>query len=227
MNGETIASFNRQTFRRPDLVRKYVDWDWIEEGEDRWFRQVEDDVGTGEVLELGVGGGRLVSRLSLLSHRYIGIDYSPEMIAACRERFPGVRFLCRDARDLASFKEDRFALAVFSFNGLDYVAHEERALVLRQICRVLRAGGWLVFSSHNMESELYLQAGGKPVREEFAVVHEHTGEFSYQCYYVKRQEVQRQLRATGFKGMFTCCDRDGREPGRDLRSGWLHYAVRK
>jgi SAM-dependent methyltransferase len=41
---------------------------------------------------------------------------------------------------------------LFSFNGIDYVDHGDRLGILREIHRVLKPGGWLVFSSHNLYS---------------------------------------------------------------------------
>ena len=41
---------------------------------------------------------------------------------------------------------------LFSFNGIDYVGHDDRARVLKQVARILRPGGIFVFSSHNLKA---------------------------------------------------------------------------
>ena len=104
-----------------------------------------------EVLDIGVGGGRTTAHLIRLGVKYTGIDYSPQMIERCKTRYPSVDFEVCDARDLSRFAAGRFDLIFFSFNGIDYVSHEERIAVLGEMRRSLCAGGTLVFSSHNRE----------------------------------------------------------------------------
>jgi SAM-dependent methyltransferase len=104
-----------------------------------------------EVLDIGVGGGRTTAHLVRLGLKYTGIDYSPQMIARCRTRYPAQTFEVCDARDLSRFAAGRFDLVFFSFNGIDYVSHVERLRVLEEIRRVLSRRGALVFSSHNRE----------------------------------------------------------------------------
>src|SRR6266567_2196534 len=44
------------------------------------------------VLDLGVGEGRTTPYLLARAGRYLGVDYSPEMVRLCREKFPGKHF---------------------------------------------------------------------------------------------------------------------------------------
>src|SRR5580693_1097552 len=60
------------------------------------------------ILDLGVGGGRTTPYLSSIAGRYVGVDYAPEMIAACRKKFPRLEFEVANAADLS-----RFASACF------------------------------------------------------------------------------------------------------------------
>lgn len=71
------------------------------------------------------------------------------MIERSRRRFPGVSFQLVDARDLSAFPDGSFDFVLFSFNGIDAVGHEDRLRVLREVHRVLDAGGLFAFSSHN------------------------------------------------------------------------------
>ena len=56
-----------------------------------------------------------------------------------------------DARDLSRFADGRFALVFFSFNGIDGLAHEDRAVVLREVREVLEPNGLFVYSTHNLD----------------------------------------------------------------------------
>ncbi|HEY8087054.1 MAG TPA: class I SAM-dependent methyltransferase, partial [Polyangiaceae bacterium] len=65
------------------------------------------------------------------------------------QRYPDVRVLQADARDLSRWADQSFQLVVFSFNGIDAVNPEGRATILREAHRVLRKGGAFLFSAHN------------------------------------------------------------------------------
>ncbi|HWI66980.1 MAG TPA: class I SAM-dependent methyltransferase [Nitrospiraceae bacterium] len=105
------------------------------------------------ILDVGVGGGRTTPYLSAIASRYVGVDYSEEMIRACRSKFPHLRFNVADASDLSQFADASFDSIVFSFNGLDCLApYENRENCLRECHRVLKAGGVYIFSTHNPRS---------------------------------------------------------------------------
>jgi SAM-dependent methyltransferase len=107
------------------------------------------------ILDLGVGGGRTVPILRAISADYVGLDYTPELVRACQAKYPGVRILCGDARDLSRFDDASFGLVVFSYNGIDAVNALDRATILREAHRVLRRGGVLLFSTHNRNGPAY------------------------------------------------------------------------
>ncbi len=102
------------------------------------------------ILDLGVGGGRTTPHLLELTADYLGVDDSPELIAACQAKFPGVRFEQGDARALEILGEGTFDPVFFSFNGIDHVSHPERQQILAQVMHVLKPGGLFWFSSHNV-----------------------------------------------------------------------------
>ena len=102
------------------------------------------------ILDLGVGGGRTTTWLSALAARYVGVDYAQEMISRCRQKFPGLEFWLANAANLSAFADSTFDAVVMAFNGMDYVIPDESRLrSLREIRRVLRPEGILIFSSHN------------------------------------------------------------------------------
>ena len=121
-----IADHNRRMFERPDIVQYYGDDDRLTPAEVQIFGHRASYVGK-RVLDLGVGGGRTTRHLAASSGNYVGVDYSAAMVAYCRQRFPQYRFEHVDARDLADFAAGAFDFVLFSFNGIDFVDHADRA----------------------------------------------------------------------------------------------------
>lgn len=102
------------------------------------------------ILDMGVGGGRTTPHLAALAGRYIGADYSEGMINVCRVQFPGIDFRHCDATDLSEYSDNEFDAAVFSFNGIDCIPSDQgRAACFRELARVVKPGGVVIFSSHN------------------------------------------------------------------------------
>ncbi len=104
-----------------------------------------------QVLDIGIGAGRTTRFLLPRAARYAGGDYSAEMIEAARKRLPEADLSVTDARDLSAYADGEFDTVIFSFNGLDSLSHESRLTALAEMHRVLKPGGWLVFSSHNRD----------------------------------------------------------------------------
>lgn len=102
------------------------------------------------VLDLGMGAGRTTAYLAPRAATYVGIDLAPNMVAACRERFPQYAFETGDAADLSRFRDSTFDVVVFSFNGIDYLPSQQTRLAcLRECHRVLSPGGVMILSVHN------------------------------------------------------------------------------
>lgn len=106
------------------------------------------------ILDIGVGGGRTTPHLLKISTNYTGLDYSSEMIRACRADRPDLDFRVADARALSEFGDGTVDLAVFAFNGIDAVGHADRLKILDEIRRVTVPGGAFLFSSHNRNVEI-------------------------------------------------------------------------
>jgi SAM-dependent methyltransferase len=114
-----------------------------------------EQIGRINMLDLGVGAGRTAYTFAALTRTYVGIDYAPAMIEACRRRFGETerqQFLCCDATDLRALADNSFDLALFSFNGIDCVNIDQRQQVLREVGRVLRPGGHFFFSTHSLDA---------------------------------------------------------------------------
>lgn len=141
---------NRREYRRASIVERLrIREGWIDRAERLLINQIADEVRAQPLLDIGVGGGRTAWMLRLLSADYIAVDWSPEMVETCRIEYPGVDVRECDARDLSIFGAGRFALVFFSFNGIDIVGHDDRLRVLREIYRVLKPGGLLLYSTGN------------------------------------------------------------------------------
>jgi|UniRef100_UPI00378313E6 ubiquinone/menaquinone biosynthesis C-methylase UbiE len=105
------------------------------------------------VLDIGIGAGRTTRFLQPRAARYIGVDYSPNMIAAAASHHPEATLHVRDARDLSAYKDGEFDTVMFSFNGIDCLSYEGRLAAMKEIQRVLKPGGWFIFSSHNRDQK--------------------------------------------------------------------------
>lgn len=100
------------------------------------------------VLDLGCGAGRLASYLGDQCGEYLGIDASPEMVAAARRNFPGLHF---EVQDILKLKRDMFSTDVILLMGnvLDCLHPNERRLKLIDRCaQWLKPGGHVVGSTH-------------------------------------------------------------------------------
>ena len=147
-------SQNQQTYRTAGVVSYYTQLKALQPAEqmilDRWSEKLH----TFRMLDIGVGAGRTTQHFQPRVADYVGIDVSAEMIDACQNRFPQLAastFQVCDARDLSRFEAGSFDLILFSFNGIDYVSHDDRLRILAEVHRVGVKGAIFCFSSHNLQ----------------------------------------------------------------------------
>lgn len=108
-----------------------------------------------EVLEVGVGVGRLAEHLAPLVHSYHGADISPYMLlhAARRMReLENVRLHRLESCDLRSLESERYD-KVFFQHVLIHLDPEDLFNYLREARRVLRRGGRAYFQFYNLLHE--------------------------------------------------------------------------
>jgi SAM-dependent methyltransferase len=182
-----------------------------------------------DVLDIGVGAGRTARHLAPLARRYEAIDYSPVMVKYLRRTIPEISAHQADFRNLRLFEDRSFDFVLATTNVIDALSHEDRLKALNEACRVLRPGGILAFSTHNIHYQRAfagprLAWSWNPVRlgssviqyllgswnhrrvgplrmttPEYALLND-TGHF-YSClhYYVARSTVKLQLAAAGMQ----------------------------
>ncbi len=146
-----MDDINRAWYARPQAIASFARDDRLEPALALLFVRFRDDILGRDVLDLGVGAGRTTRYLTALTTRYVGVDYSPSMVSFCASRFPNARVELGDASDLSSFAPSSFDFVLFSYAGIDALAHESRLQTLREVGRVLRPGGLFAFSAHNRD----------------------------------------------------------------------------
>jgi SAM-dependent methyltransferase len=106
----------------------------------------------GAVLDLACGSGRLLVPLLRDGHEVVGLDRSPEMLAAAARKIrrlsPGRRRSCTLVRaDLRGFAFRRPAtLAISAFHSVQHLHTDREFLAFLRCARgSLRTGGWLAF----------------------------------------------------------------------------------
>jgi ubiquinone/menaquinone biosynthesis C-methylase UbiE len=140
---------NREVFDR--VADTYVDLALMP-AERAVLARLGDRLKEFEMLDLGVGAGRTGYTFAPLVRHYVGLDYSPRMLKRAGKLLgerTGVELVLGNARDLPMVS-DSFDFALFSFNGIDAVGHEDRLRILAEVHRVLRPDGRFLFSSHQL-----------------------------------------------------------------------------
>jgi SAM-dependent methyltransferase len=235
---ETQDAINRRVYHARGVHRKYMDVT-LDPAEVTAIIARRPSFHCGEVLEMGVGTGRATRHLARFARRYVGIDYSPTMVAHARRALPDADVRLIDMRDLGAFGDESFDCVFALCNLLDAVSHADRQTVLRETHRVLRGGGTFIFSSHNRR---YHRAGEQPKLElardpltqvrnlakyvlrvlnhrkvrchrrwedDYAVLNDPGHHYALLHYYVSRPVQERQLEEWGFT-LLEAFARDGR-----------------
>lgn len=143
-----MNDINLKVFSKKEIVKFYSE-ESLQKTEEVIFNKIKEEIHDKKILEIGVGGGKTIRCLTQISKNYIGIDYSQDMIDECRKKYPEVDVFYCDARNMSIFKDEEFDFIICAYNGMDYVSHGDRLLILQEVFRVLKNGGYFVFSTHN------------------------------------------------------------------------------
>lgn len=167
------------------------------------------------ILELGCGAGRIAFGLHELGFRnVIGVDYAKEMVRRARHMAKlleySVPFRVGDATGL-EFDDSIFDGVIFGFNGLLQIPKTERRdRALGEILRVLRPGGWFVFTAHDRanpkhrkfweaEKRRWRRGGRKPELDEFGDRFEQTDLGPLYIHIPTITEMEAALKRAGFR----------------------------
>ncbi len=181
------------------------------------------------ILDIGVGTGRTSIYLSALAERYVGIDYSTEMIEHMQRVYPQIDSKLCDMRDLSAWGSGTFDFVFASNNVIDAVSHSDRLRVLSEFHRVSSAGALLVLTSHNRHYRFAncgprLEYSHNPVtqarrvasyfrcrlnhmrirglrhfEDEYALLNDKGHDYSLLHYYIDRSHQRLQLQAMGYR----------------------------
>lgn len=133
------------------------------------------DAKQGEsVLDIGCGTGDLTKLIHDLGAEVMGTDYSPEMIAQARFKYPDVRF---EVADAATFEVEYPFDAVFSNAALHWIHNS--AGVIRSVYEALKPGGRFVAEMGGKGNVAKLRAAVKQVLQK----HGYTTQAETQIWY--------------------------------------------
>ncbi|MCR5183769.1 MAG: class I SAM-dependent methyltransferase [Opitutales bacterium] len=148
---------NRRFFSNPDVVLDYARAA-VNVGLWRSERMLIERYipKAAKILELGAGAGRVSRGLALLGYKDLTVsDFSELMIDFARGVLADVPagtqvcFAVEDATALSCGNEV-YDAAIFAFNGLQMIPRREcREQALKEIARVLKSQGILIFTGHD------------------------------------------------------------------------------
>jgi ubiquinone/menaquinone biosynthesis C-methylase UbiE len=140
------------------------------------------------ILDVGCGVGNTLSLLANKYPRLAGVDVSSECISAARERMPNVDFATYDGIHLPH-PDGSFDLA-FAICVFHHVALADRAPLVRDMKRVLRAGGLVAIFEHNPWN---------PVTRHIV----RSCEFDADARLLRSKEAESLMQAAGFNNVFS------------------------
>ena len=167
------------------------------------------------LLEVGCGAGRIAFGLHEIGfHNLMGVDNSKAMITEARRlaqilRFP-IPFRVGDATQL-EFEDGMFDGAIFGFNGLMQIPTKgSRRQAMSEMFRIIRPGGYFVFTAHDRENPRYRRFWKKEKKQwqrgkqkteldEFGDRCEPTPHGDLYIHVPTSKEMRAELKAAGFR----------------------------
>jgi ubiquinone/menaquinone biosynthesis C-methylase UbiE len=229
---------NKNVWETQAVVRSYSIQSHLQKPEETILNNFKSRLKNMKMLDIGVGGGRTTCHFANLVKEYVGIDYSENMINACKKRFPApsqnIFFKICDVRSMNILEDNYFDFVLFSFNGIDCMSHEDRLKALREIQRVGKPRGFFCFQTHNLQAldKLFtVRLSVNPIRmsreilrclllrflnkslkksEKYAIIIDGACRFRLATYYIKPEEQIKQL-SEGFEHIRVYSLADGKE----------------
>lgn len=256
LNLDIQEKTNRRAFARGGVINCYRELKELFFVEEVILKSLHRSIRNKRLLDIGIGGGRTTKHLLEISNEYTGIDYSSAFVRIVHATYPQATVVQADARDLRMFGDSRFDFALFSYNGIDYISDSGRLQALNEIHRVLRPGGYFMFSTHNLNYK-YLHKG--PWREgsllnsshrrdcvsaalnwprhlvmkryerdlgEYAIVNDSAHGYTLLTYYIGIDQQVKQLSSSGFDNT-RVFDLNGNEVNHSVDFSWIYYLTTK
>jgi ubiquinone/menaquinone biosynthesis C-methylase UbiE len=121
------------------------------------FAELVLAAGGGPVADIGCGSGRVSAHLERLGLSVSGIDLSPQMIAAARRRYPGLRF---EVGSMLSLDVPDGSLGgVLAWYSTIHIPEERLPEVLAEFWRVLAPGGLVLLGFQVGDEPLHMTQG--------------------------------------------------------------------
>ena len=218
---------NRAVYFAPAVFRDYLSLA-LTSSEAMCLLKYQPYFAQRSLLDIGVGAGRTTQVLHPLVARYEAIDYSPVMVDYMKRAQPSASVRQMDWRNLDGFADQTFDYIFATDNVIDALSHEDRLAALGESFRVLRPGGILNFSAHNLNfskahsgprlqwsnNPAHLAANGlqfakrlknhwrvgklRRVTADYALLNDEGHNYACLHYYARRATVNAQLAAAGF-----------------------------
>jgi ubiquinone/menaquinone biosynthesis C-methylase UbiE len=222
---------NRDVYQLDQIVKVYKKANDLLGPEETILNMFADKWINWRVLDIGIGTGRTTAHFAPIAKEYVGVDYAQSMVDASAEAFKhlgtNTKIQLGDVRSMPEFETGYFDFVMFSYNGLDSISHEERLQSLAEMKRVVKKGGYVFFSSHNLQYmvNMYkirhngsfryfayrcyrllnlLYYNGLPwkyLKMDRATIRDDVHKFKMKHYYAKPAVVVQQLKDLGLKNI--------------------------
>ncbi len=184
------------------------------------------------VLDLGCGNGRLYQAFAGKKVRYLGIDFSKELLKIARKSYPQAKFFLADITKRKTYQKMGEFNICFCIAVLHHISSRSSQLkIFENVYKVLKKEGILILSVWNLYQEKY-KKHFKNERQKKVVVpykisngEKIVGQTDRYLYAFKKQELEKIAKEAGFK--IKACYYDWRGKRTDWRKGANLFLIAK